>query len=609
LAILAAGAFLLLVGHGDIASSHEARVAATARTMAEAGWPWNATPVSVPRVAYRNIAGAVRLAPVVDAEPMHVNPWGVPVLTGNIRLQKPPLPYWCDAVLFRLMGASALAARLIPALLGALATFLLFDLAQHLIGRRAAWYAALIWVSSYFIPEEYRKTMADPYLGFFVLACAWAWVRAATDHPRQRRHLLLFYLFVALGLLAKGPPLFVHLLIVIGAFHACFRRKMPGKWLMHTLGWALVLVIGLPWPLYVLRHVGYEDVLAMWRYESVGELGDNIQNARPWWFYLPQVFLLILPWFTLAGLGIIRLFAAPASAHMREQTPRRWINLSPARRQRLFPLIWFVATLLFFSLVSKKKNAYLLPAMPALAMLMAQGAVLLLAWASRKRTDPAPGILAVIQGLCGAGLAAWLTWLLLATIYRPPLPVGIAMAVVGLIAAACPLWIVLRAGQRPWAERWIVAQAISYALLISLLLNFYDGAKDNRDSARLFLARITPRLLAPGCTLYRQEMSPDAAFYLPRGLGPFDPAAPCVYVIIEGSVRHPRQRDVAAFEQVPTAGQVTAADKVAEDRLSGWSLYALTVRQPATRPATSQAAHPPLSGGSWPSPAPARPRG
>ncbi len=596
LAILAGWAFLLLVGHGGIASSHEARVADSARTMALSGWPWNARPVSVPRVAYRNIDGHVHLESQPDEPPMQVNPWGVPVMSGHIRLQKPPLPYWVDAVCFRLMGRSALSARIVPALMGALATFILFDLATMLLGRRIAWYAALIWVSSYFAPEEYRKTMADPYLGFFVLSCLWAWVKAARTPLKTTWFIILFYLLLALGLLGKGPPLFVHLVIAIGAFHLCFKRRWPGRWIVHFAGFALTLLIVLPWPIYVLSHVGVSDVLAMWRYESIGELGANTQNARPWWFYIPQIPLLIAPWFSFAGLGLVYLFARPKShGNSEAASPASDLaraNIKPrARRHQWFPLIWFVATALFFSFVNLKKNAYLLPAMPALALLMAQGARFMVAMARGKRKDPAPLILAWAQAICGIGFALWLAWLLLASIYRPGIAIALPLVLVAFAAAVWPLRMVLTPARRirtSWADHWLTAQSIAYVILISLLLVFYNGAKDDRESPKAFIAAIKARLEKPDITLYRSEMSPDAAFYIPDNLPPYDPNAARIGVIVEQSAKRPTARGPGDFANVMTNGTITSATQVAWDRVSGWALYELTVERPAPPPAVSR---------------------
>src|SRR3954451_22241861 len=91
---LALVVFLPMVGARDIVTSHEARVAQTARQMAAVGWPWAARAVSVPVVAIREVDGMKRLAPLPGAGTMEVNPWLVPVINGQGRLQKAQLLYW-----------------------------------------------------------------------------------------------------------------------------------------------------------------------------------------------------------------------------------------------------------------------------------------------------------------------------------------------------------------------------------------------------------------------------------------------------------------------------------------------------------------------------------
>ncbi|HXE52600.1 MAG TPA: glycosyltransferase family 39 protein, partial [Tepidisphaeraceae bacterium] len=176
LALLAGAMFLLLLGRREFASSHEARVGQVARQMAAAGWPWESGRLEVQRVHLARPDGVLRLAPDPQAAPMHVNAWVVPILSGQVRLQKPPLPYWCAAVAYKLSGVSEATSRLAPALLGALATLLLYSLGAMLYGRRVALIAVLIWLTTYLVPEQYRLAMADPYLAFFTLAAVWAWV-------------------------------------------------------------------------------------------------------------------------------------------------------------------------------------------------------------------------------------------------------------------------------------------------------------------------------------------------------------------------------------------------------------------------------------------------
>jgi 4-amino-4-deoxy-L-arabinose transferase-like glycosyltransferase len=396
LAFLAVAAFLPFLGRRDIVTSHEARVVQTARQMAESGYPWHATPIPVPAVHLTDAAGAVSLDPDLSKPPIHLNPWLVPVLNDEIRLQKPPLPYWCSAILFKLAGHwSEALARLIPALMGALATFLTYDLTRLVLGRRYALAAALVWVTSYFIPDEFRKVMADPYLAFFSLLAVWAWIRAASRRftsPSPHLPILIFYLATALGLLAKGPPLFIHLIIPIALFHLLKKRRLPGPLWSHLLGIALLLLIALPWPIYIINHV--PNAREIWRHESIGEITDNIDNARPFWFYFPLLFQITLPWTPLWLLAFWVVFRRrkwvqgsefrvqeepnPQSTD-EESNPQSTARLSSPKsirnRQSLLPLAWYALTVLFFSCVRMKKLAYLLPAMPAQTMMIAQAAV------------------------------------------------------------------------------------------------------------------------------------------------------------------------------------------------------------------------------------------
>ena len=314
---LSLGAFLLFLNGPDIVTSHEARVAQPAREMAASGWPWDAKAILLPEVKLTKTAGMVRLSPNWDV-PIAFNPWLVPALNGQIRLQKPPLPYWCAAVSFRLLGGfSEATLRLVPALLGALSVLLIYDIGRLLYGRRIAWLAGLVWASTYTIPEEYRKAMADPYLAFFTLGCVWSWIRAgrfsrtvgsalaargnddAGERVRQggpyesapRRPfngwIVVFYLSLALALLAKGPAAIPDILVPLAVFQLCVRGRFPRQASAHVVGLILLLAIALPWPLYVYHHV--PNALELWRYESVGEMADNTENARPWSFYLPQL--------------------------------------------------------------------------------------------------------------------------------------------------------------------------------------------------------------------------------------------------------------------------------------------------------------------------------
>src|SRR5665213_525080 len=618
LAGLSGVAFLLFLGGPDLVTSHEARVALPARTMASSGWPWAAARVRVPPAVLR--PGVVRLAPDWDAPPIAVNPWLVPVLDGQIRLQKPPLPYWCAAIVFRIAGGfSEFAVRLVPGCLGMLATLLVFDLCGILYGSRAGWLAALIWVSTYAIPEEYRKAMADPYLAFFSLACIWAWIRAAeafgtgaaklpTDHSVNRSEpndrmipihavhpstgvrrfasgisclLLCFYVSFSLALLAKGPAVLAAILLPLAAYHVCFRRRIPSGRRIHLLGVAVMLCIALPWPLYVWKTVPH--ALELWRYESLGELADNTENARPWWFYLPQLFYLSLPWTALLIVGIglnlsglrerfidwlrrrllesdgakpsakglkacgrksgaeagAGLFVGSASADAAGHEdgfnslesvpsdgqgahPPASAEADPTKRlspvpnghgdpRFFFPLLWYGSVVLFFSFVHLKKNQYLLPALPAQTLLIAQGLAWALAGARRMRFKGWAGGLIAFQAILAIGFVIALPILVFTGLHHGAHVAAGVVAALLLVVAFVPVRAMLRAD----GGSWVLAQAAVYVLAFAAFGRLYITPLEDQRSPRPVASELMALSRQPGRTLLTSRLPEEVAVYVP----------------------------------------------------------------------------------------------
>ncbi|HET6248789.1 MAG TPA: glycosyltransferase family 39 protein [Tepidisphaeraceae bacterium] len=605
---LSAAAFTFYLNGPDIVTSHEARVALPAREMADAGWPWKATAALVPPVTLR--PGIVRLAPDWNAPPIPVNPWLVPVMSGQVRLQKPPLPYWCAAICFRLFGGfSEITVRLVPALLGALAVLLIYDLGRVLYGRRIGWLAGLVWVSTYTLPDEYRKAMADPYLAFFTLACVWSWIRAVKA-DKSAGFLLAFYVSFAMALLAKGPPAFVDILLPLVVFHLCVRGRVRGPIRAHLAGVALMLAIALPWPIYVLRNVPH--ALELWRYESVGELTDNTENARPGWFYLPQLFYLALPWTAVWGLGIARqlfrgreLFDAwmrrrllakdqaagrgfPIAAATGPLAPIEPANLRPliarAQARHFFPIIWYGVMVVFFSFVHLKKNQYLLPMLPAQTLLIAQGfAVMFAGLHHRKFTGP-PAWLATLQTVIGIAFAAAVIVLVAESSHANAASVALAAGAVAL--ALLPFWALIIRREKAWA----VLQATAFVAMIVIFGRVYITPSEDARSAKPVAAELLALSTQPGHTLLTMRLPEEVAVYLPLDVH-FDFFAKHVLMIIDDQhgvrAREHSHRPIPEpnLTNVVPDGQVTEIRRVPLKTAPGdarWKVWEMTVERTAT---------------------------
>ena len=82
----------------------------------------------------------------------------------------------------------------------------------------------------------------------------------------------------------------------------------------------------------------------------------SFNNVRPWWFYVPVMVGLGVPW---TGWWITRL-----------RSPRRTAAVSTDASLRSLWWTWFAVVLVFFSIPNSKLVGYALPALPALAALV-----------------------------------------------------------------------------------------------------------------------------------------------------------------------------------------------------------------------------------------------
>lgn len=498
LTILAALVFFTALGRKDIVTSHEARVAQTARVMWNAGWWFDASLVTVPRAVLVEQAGKKQLRASSDGATVTVNPWLIPVINGQVRLNKPPLPYWCAAISYHLFGYGQWQARLPSALAGFAGTLFISGIATRLFGSRAGMVAAMVWITSHFVVDEFRKSMADPYLAFFTLVAVWGFLRGRAWGA------LVMYVALALGALSKGPVILLTVLPAILALRTIAGKSLRASLLSHIIGLLAFAAITVPWPALVLRTV--PNALDLWRYEAL----ESEEKARPWYSYLPFLFQMALPWTILFVVSVARA-----------------LDMGRARsRKRLALLVWLSVLVLAFSIKPVKKNAYLLPAAPAMTLLVASELCVLVASARRARFRYAPGTVAVTQALIGTGFAVGM---IAHTLRRDSSEtLVLVVSVVALLASLVPL--IPIACRNP--ARWLVTQTIGYALLMTGFVGYSRAMDENRRTAREFAASVESVMNRTNLPLLLRALPEDVSVYLPLAL-PDGNNASAVLVVLD----------------------------------------------------------------------------
>jgi len=296
----------------------------------------------------------------------------VPRLGGYPRFEKPPLMYWAVAESSRLFGGGRVTewtATLPSALAGAVAAMMVAAVATRFFGRATGLTATAILVTSYGFywwghiaeMEMLFAAMITLAVGSFIV---WAEEQVTTSwQPRRLGWLFATYAFTAAAGLTKGP---VGLLIIaMGCISYAVVRRLAGRpiphlatrW--HALGFAIFLAIALPWPAKVLAQPEAKEVFLR---EAFGRLGSSwARHTGGPFFYFNSLARLIGPWILAVPLVLWRLYKC-------------WGALRRQQAPAIFLAVWFLLVFGFFTAVHTKQDHYLLPILPAFAMLAAWAA-------------------------------------------------------------------------------------------------------------------------------------------------------------------------------------------------------------------------------------------
>jgi 4-amino-4-deoxy-L-arabinose transferase-like glycosyltransferase len=312
----------------------------------------------------------------------------------------------------------------------------------------------------------------------------------------RRAYLGAFYFFLALGTLAKGPVAPALAAVIILVFVALKREWHALGRTLWIPGILLYLAVMLPW--YAAVQLRNPDFFRIFILEhNLARFSQDVYHHRqPFWFYIPVFLLAMMPW------TVVLIVAIGDRLH------GIWSKGKEAFSKRedswpLFLLMWMLVPIVFFSASQSKLPGYILPAVPAGALLIADYLNF------RRREESVDGIrdrerrklspyFAVAHGvLCGLLIFAAFSAESIVIHRRLLLTTGTyfgavvaAMAAIGISAA-----LVSRAGFRLLTRVTLVAMVISVAVVIrtaSVAIDSTQSARPIAESIQSFSQEPVP---------------------------------------------------------------------------------------------------------------------
>lgn len=380
-------------------------------------------------------------------EMWNADSYAVPLLNGEPYSHKPPLLFWLIQAGWKLFGVNELTPRLIPTFFGMLCILLLHRISLLLWPeeKKTASCASLVLGSTVIWMLWSFAVMFDVILTFWVLLAV-AGMLHAEKAPAWKKGWVLLTLGIAGGLLTKGPVIFVYTLPLI-FLHALWSPERPLKWRVHMFT-ALLAGFGLAmlWavPASIKGGEIYREAI-FWK-QSAGRVASSAApHHRPFWWYLPLLPVVFFPW---------SLFRPSFSKFHRRSADKGTQLL----------VLWLAVPFIIFSLISGKQIHYLVPLIPAGALLIGRN-IARSTESAGKTSVKAIGSLYLLLGL--AALA--LPFITLGTDVGRLEPGSTRFAATGLLAAGLLLLVL------PFRSTGGIAKGIALSTVLILLFGLVEA--------------------------------------------------------------------------------------------------------------------------------------
>jgi len=368
----------------------------------------------------------------------------MPTYNGEPRYHKPPLIYWFQDMAMGVLGEGSLYAARLPSALGALGCVLMLGLWLWRMTGDRAWAlaaSAALGLNLSFVVVG-RAATADGLLNFFSLALV-LWMISLLYGPKagKRRKALPWWrgwvtgALAALAFLAKGPVAWVPAAVVCLTVLA-MRRDRREVWKTFAVAESAMMAAAIlvPWALLLVRAHGGAFFYEFFIVHNVERYAGGLSNTQSSsiFYYLLVLALGFFPWVSVLPLAL------------RDGLRNWWRNISGRDVARALPAlcaVWAVFYVAFFSLSQTRLAHYIVPAYPALAILVGW-------WLTRLPPRRVPGWLIytaalwglflagvllvanpLLEGLREAVLQGWLGWMQVAMEFTWPPRDALAFAV------------------------------------------------------------------------------------------------------------------------------------------------------------------------------------
>ncbi|ACI21667.1 ArnT family glycosyltransferase [Thermodesulfovibrio yellowstonii] len=276
--------------------------------------------------------------------------WITPTYNDEPRYDKPILFYWLMSLSYKIFGINEFSARFPSALAGFILCLSIFIFLNILNRKREAIYVVLCFAFSLYYLVYTHAAVTDMALALFISLSLFSFYLAIY---KNQKYIYGFYIFSALAFLTKGLIGIVFPFSIAGIY-IIFMEGINGiKRIFNFKAFIVFLLISLPWYVTQIAINGQDFIQQFFiKHHFMRYTGVISGHKGPFYYFIPVLIIGLFPWISFLSQGLRNI---------------RKDNL------RFFSLIWFSFILIFFSFSTTKLPNYILPAIPAVSIIISHG--------------------------------------------------------------------------------------------------------------------------------------------------------------------------------------------------------------------------------------------
>src|SRR5574344_582250 len=312
---------------------------------------------------------------------VHTHNWNCLIFNGQPFLEKPPLYFWFVAGSIKLFHSfNPFTVRFPIAILSSVLVFATYFFGKKVISRKFGVISAITLATSALFLLLSHVAILDMVLTVFMTLTLYCGFLTYCCTEKYKKYCWwYFYLFMGMGVLAKGILAIALPLLIMFVFGLITKSlKSFFKPIYLLPGLIFFALISIPWHVIMYQDYGNNFFVQYILVHHFARLmnSEGLGRQRPFWYFIPIFIVGFLPWTFIFCAFIIDAFKKlktkfkSIEGNFKTKLCSLFEVTNNEQKLVLFCSIYFIIMFVLFSSSSTKLPTYILPAIPAAALLV-----------------------------------------------------------------------------------------------------------------------------------------------------------------------------------------------------------------------------------------------